>query len=140
MSSVVTNAILQPKAMPEIVAGQPIEVVALKSFADVIALFESKREILLAAQLTRGVRLVRFEEGRIEFNPEKGAPNDLASQVGKNLTKWTGQRWIVSVVNAAGDKTLYEQAEDKAKAEPLVKALLDAFPGAKIDRIVKAET
>jgi DNA polymerase-3 subunit gamma/tau len=59
--------------------------------------------------------------------------------VGKLLTQWTSQRWMVSVVNAAGDRTLYEQAEDKAKADPLVKSLMDAFPGAKIDRIVRAD-
>jgi DNA polymerase III subunit gamma/tau len=129
----------QPKAMPEPVAALPVEALALKTFTDVVALFETKREILLAAQLMRGVRLVRFEQGRIEFNPEKGAPQDLAGQVGKLLTHWTGQRWMVSVVNAAGDKTLYEQAEDKAKADPLVKSLMDAFPGAKIDRIVRAD-
>ena len=140
MSGGVATAASQPRPMPEPLAVLPAEAVALKSFADVVALFESKREILLSAQLTRGVRLVRFEEGRIEFNPEKGAPNDLAGLVGKHLTKWTGQRWIVSVVSAAGDKTLYEQEEDKAKADPLVKSLLDAFPGAKIDRISRVET
>jgi DNA polymerase-3 subunit gamma/tau len=127
------------KPIPEPVAAQPAEVLALSSFADVVALFEKKREITLAAQLSRGVRLVRFEDGRIEFNPERGAPNDLAGQVGKLLTQWTGRRWMVSVANAAGEKTLYEQAEDKAKAEPLIKSLLDAFPGAKIDKIRRAE-
>jgi DNA polymerase-3 subunit gamma/tau len=127
------------KPVPEPVAAQPAEALALSSFADVVALFEKKREIMLAAQLLRGVRLVRFEDGRIEFNPERGAPNDLAGQVGKLLTQWTGRRWMVSVANAAGDKTLYEQAEDKAKAEPLIKSLLETFPGAKIDKIIRAQ-
>jgi len=129
----------QSRPIPEPVAAQPAEVLALSSFADVVALFERKREVTLAAQLARGVRLVRFEDGRIEFNPERGAPGDLAGQVGKLLTQWTGRRWIASVVNAAGEKTLHEQAEDKAKAEPLIKSLLEAFPGAKIERIHRAE-
>ena len=129
----------QARPAPEPVATQAAEVMALKSFADVVLLFERKREIKLAALLKRSVRLVRFEEGRIEFNPDKGAPADLAGQVGKHLTQWTGQRWVVSVVNAAGDKTLHEQDEERAKADPLVKSLLEAFPGAKIDRISRAE-
>ncbi|MSO97111.1 MAG: DNA polymerase III subunit gamma/tau [Rhodospirillaceae bacterium] len=129
----------QSRPIAEPVATQTTEAVALKSFADVALLFERKREIKLAALLKRSVRLVRFEDGRIEFNPDKGAPADLAGLVGKHLTQWTGQRWVVSVVNAAGEKTLYEQDEERAKADPLIKSLLEAFPRAKIDRISRAE-
>jgi DNA polymerase-3 subunit gamma/tau len=127
------------RPVPEPVAAAPAEALALTSFADVVALLERKREIVLAAQLARAVRLVHFEQGRIEFNPDKGAPPDIAGQLGKLLTQWTGRRWIVSVVNAPGEKTLYEQAEDKARAEPLIKSLLDAFPGAKIEKILPAD-
>ncbi|MBL8628139.1 MAG: DNA polymerase III subunit gamma/tau, partial [Rhodospirillaceae bacterium] len=91
----------QPQAVAVPVAAQPAEVVALNSFADVVALFEKKNEVGMWAALKRGVRLVKFEQGRIEFNPEK-APSDLAGQVGKKLTQWTGQRWVVSVSNAPG--------------------------------------
>jgi DNA polymerase-3 subunit gamma/tau len=129
-----------PVAMPPAPQSAPQpEPVALQSFADVVALFERKREIRLSALLKRGVRLVRFEDGRIEFNPDKGAPADLAGQVGKMLTQWTGKRWMVSVVNAAGEPSLYEQEVAKAKADPLIRSILEAFPGAAIDKIIHAE-
>ncbi|MBL8631445.1 MAG: hypothetical protein JNM81_17550, partial [Rhodospirillaceae bacterium] len=48
-------------------------------------------------------------------------------------------RWVVSVSNAPGEKTLHEQDEDHAKEDPLIKSLMGAFPGAKIDRIVPAK-
>jgi DNA polymerase-3 subunit gamma/tau len=104
----------------------------LATFPEVVALFEQKREARLATHLKMHVRLVRFEPGVIEFNPAKGAPPDIAGQIGKFLTQWTGQRWVVSVVNTAGKPTLYEQQIEQAKAIPVVKALLDAYPDADV--------
>jgi DNA polymerase-3 subunit gamma/tau len=112
---------------------------ALMSFADVVKLFEQKREAPLAAQLKRMVRLVRFAPGVIEFNPAKGAPSDLAGRVGKILTQWTGQRWVVSVANAAGEDTLHDQEIAAAASDPTVRAILEAFPGAEVEAIRKAD-
>ena len=109
------------------------------SFTEVIALFERHREAKLATYLKRSVHLVRFSVGLIEFNPERGAPSDLAGQVGKFLTEWTGQRWVVSVVNTAGEATLHDQELTQAKSDPLVKSILDAFPGATIEAVRPVE-
>ena len=94
---------------------------------------------MLAAQLLQDVHLVRFEPGRIEFRPGPHAPETLAKRLTKHLGEWTGERWIVSVSQAEGEPTLAEQqrALEEAKraellADPLVKAALEAFPGAKI--------
>ena len=110
-----------------------------QSFAAVVDLFTEKREAVMATHLKRHVHLVRFESGLIEFNPDKNAPKDLPGQVGKLLTQWTGQRWVASVVNTAGQTTLHEQELEHAKADPLVKSILDAFPGATIETVRKAE-
>ncbi len=112
---------------------------APESFAAVVALFDSKREAMIAAHLKRHVHLVRFETGILEFNPDKGAPKDLAGQVGKLLSQWTGVRWVVSVVNTAGEATLHDQEHAAAKADPLIQSILDAFPGAVIETIRKAD-
>jgi DNA polymerase-3 subunit gamma/tau len=106
-----------------------------QSFAEVAALFDQKKYAMLAAQLKHNVRLVRFDQGAIEFNPDKNASKDLAGQVGAHLREWTGQRWMVSVVNTGGDATLHDQEVEHAKSDPLVKSLLDAFPGATISAI-----
>ncbi|MDX2221204.1 MAG: DNA polymerase III subunit gamma/tau [Rhodospirillaceae bacterium] len=109
------------------------------TFAAAADLFEKHREVKLAALLRRNVHLVKFEPGRIDINPQKSVPSDVPGQVGKLLGQWTGQRWMVSVVGAPGEKTLHEQILDRARAEPLVAAILDAFPGAAIDNIRRAE-
>jgi len=105
------------------------------AFADVVKLFNKRREAVLATHLHRNVHLVRFEQGLIEFAPGRLAPGDLAGQVGKLLTAWTGTRWVAGVVNAAGQPTLYDQEIAAAKADPLVKSILDAFPGATVEAI-----
>jgi len=110
-----------------------------QTFAGVVELFETKREVVVATHLKRHARLVRFDAGLIEFNQDKAAPKDLAGQVGKLLTQWTGQRWVASVVNAAGQPSLHDQELEHAKSNPLVKSILEAFPGATIEAVRRAD-
>jgi DNA polymerase-3 subunit gamma/tau len=127
-------------SQPAAVAQPTAEAIAQpQSFAEVVKLFVAKREAILSTHLHRNVHLVRFEQGLIEFKPGRLAPSDLAGQVGKMLTAWTGQRWVVSVANAGGAPTLYDQEIDAAKADPLVKSILEAFPGATVEAIKPAD-
>ena len=73
-----------------------------RSFTEVVALFESKREARLVNALMHHVHEVRCEPGLIEFRPEKTAPTDLASRLSDLLGKWTGRRWIASVSQRRG--------------------------------------
>ena len=130
----VPHAVAAPQPTAEVqVQPQP------QSFAEVVKLFVAKREAVLSTHLHRNVHLVRFEQGLIEFKPGRLAPSDLAGQVGKMLTAWTGQRWVVSVANAGGATPLYDQEIDAAKADPLVKSILEAFPGAVVEAIKPAD-
>ena len=74
------------------------------------------------------------------MRPIEGAPRDLTNKLGELLGEWTGRRWVVSVSGEPGEPTLEEQAEARAaivKSEaarhPLVRAVLEAFPGARIE-------
>ncbi|MBV8428386.1 MAG: DNA polymerase III subunit gamma/tau [Hyphomicrobiales bacterium] len=111
----------------------------LARFEDVIALAHEKRDLALAYALERDVRLVTFERGRIEFEPSPGAKDDLAKTVARRLLEWTGERWLVAVSPASGARSIGERrdlerkgAVEAAKAEPLVRAILERFPGAEI--------
>jgi len=126
----------QPQAAPQSTA----EFDAMpQSFAEVVALFDKRREALLRSHLWSHVHLVAFEPGRIEFRPQDGAPRDLANRLGQLLNEWTGARWIVAVSQAGGAPTLAEDAARRAgalrnevAAHPLVQAVLETFPGATI--------
>jgi len=109
-----------------------------QSFSEVVVLFEQRREIQLASHLRRGVRLVRFEPGRIEVQLTKGIPKGLVGRVGKLLSQWTGKRWVISVSNQNGETTLHEQTMAAITADPLVRSLLDAFPDAAIQDVGSA--
>ncbi len=113
--------------------------VALVSLADCAQLAAEKRDIPLKVAIERQMRLVKFEPGRIEFQPTSEADPDLAGQLGRKLTEWTGMRWIVTVSSAQGRPTLHEEREatqaqllSDARSDPAVAAILSAFPGAKV--------
>ena len=123
---------------------------APQSFTEVVALFEKRREALIRSHLWSHVHLVAFEPGRIEFRPEAAAPRDLANRLGQLLGEWTGTRWVVAVSQAEGAPTLAEVAarrdsevRNEVAGHPLVRAVLDTFPGATIaavrDRFAPAE-
>ena len=116
------------------------------SFDAVVELIRERRDMKLLYEVEEGLRLVRYSPGRIEFEPAPGAANDLAARLGQRLQGWTGQRWGVSVVSSGGAPTLAEvrdagkrQAEAEAMTNPLVQAVMAAFPGAKIAEIRSAE-
>ena len=118
---------------------QPVHDPMPQSFAEVIALFDKRREALLRAHLWSDAHLVHFEPGRIEVRPASGAPRDLTNRLGQLLSEWTGSRWLIAVSEAQGEPTLREQEEARQRdlrnevtSHPLVQAVLEAFPGATI--------
>lgn len=109
------------------------------TFEAVVALFAERREALIQAQLETYAHVVRLEPGRLELRLDPGASADLANRVGQLLSEWTGQRWIISLSTAVGEKTLTEKREaaeldrfERARGLPLVLAVMSAFPGAEI--------
>ncbi|MDP6120409.1 MAG: DNA polymerase III subunit gamma/tau [Rhodospirillales bacterium] len=118
-----------------------------QSFADVVTLAAERKKAILHANLINNVHLVRFEPERVEFRPGEHAPPDLANQLSTFLNTVTDRRWVVTVSREAGAQTLREQEADgkshaKAAAakHPVVKAILDTFPGATIADVRGVET
>jgi DNA polymerase-3 subunit gamma/tau len=114
----------------------------LVSFRDVTALVADRREAMLHAHLIHSVHVVRFAPPVIELRPQPEAPRDLAARLGALLTEATGTRWTIALSTAEGAPTVAEQgsAADAARRtaaadHPLVRAIMDAFPGARIDTV-----
>ncbi len=112
---------------------------ALKSFEDVIALAAERRDLGIKSALERDVRLVRFEDGKLEIALEQSARPTLVGELSRKLNDWTGRRWMVAVSAQPGAPSLRAQAEmrkaelkDGVRADPLVQAVLARFPGAEI--------
>jgi DNA polymerase-3 subunit gamma/tau len=135
-------------AMAQAVAPAPVPAgPQLQRFRDVVALVAERREALLHALLLHSVHLVRFAPPVIELRPEPDAPRDLASRLAALLSDATGQRWTIALSAAEGEPTLAAQgnAADHARRvaaaeHPLVRAIMDAFPGARIETVHDAST
>jgi len=128
-----------PEPAPEPV---PAAAPTIASLADIAALAAARREATLAAHITSRVHLVRIEQGLLEIRPDEDAPRDLCPRIAALLSEATGRRWTVAVSAEAGAPTLAELERAEAarirlsvEREPLVRAILEAFPGATIEAI-----
>jgi DNA polymerase-3 subunit gamma/tau len=114
----------------------------IATFRDAVAVAAAHRQAMLHAHLLHSVHLVRFAPPVIELRPEAEAPRDLAAKFAALLGEVTGTRWTVALSTAPGEATLAEQGEaaatarrTEAAAHPLVRAVLEAFPGARIEAV-----
>ncbi len=133
---------LQPAAddVPQAKASE--DVVHLADFKAVAQLAEQHKELGLYSDLVASVHLVKFEQGTIEIRVGAGADKSVANRLSTKLSDWTGQKWVVVVSNEAGAPTLSQQDADRqaqrmaqAADNPVVQAVLDAFPGSKIAQV-----
>ena len=111
----------------------------IDSFEALIALAAEKRDITMKMALERDVRLARCEDGQLEIALEASAPKTLVHDLQRKLTGWTGKRWMVVVSQEQGGSTVRAQAEARqaelergVQTDPLVQAVLNRFPGAKV--------
>jgi DNA polymerase-3 subunit gamma/tau len=112
---------------------------AFRHFRDVVDFIGEKRDVKLKEELERYVRPVRLSTGSIEIALEPQAPAGLAGELARKLEAWTGERWMVSISNDPGEPPLRQQARARrdslfleAREHPVVKAVLDKFPGSGI--------
>ena len=110
-----------------------------KSFEEVVALAEEKRDLKLKHALSEQVRLVRFRPGHLELNPLGTAPKELGQDLMRKLKSWTGRVWIVALSGDDGAAPLGVQRREREAREierirdhPDVKQVLQHFPGARI--------
>ena len=69
-----------------------------RSFEELIALAGEKRDLGIKSALERDVRLVRFEDGRIEIGARaERARRRWSAIFRRSLRDWTGRRWMVVV-------------------------------------------
>ncbi len=124
---------------PVAASAKAVPAIRFQRFEDLVAYVGLKRDLPLKLALEREVRVIRFEPGLLEFEPTPDAPRTLAADIGRKLSEWTGERFMVSLGRGATSQTLAEQQDaarlkqkSDAKSDPLVAAVLARFPGAEI--------
>ena len=113
-----------------------------RSLEEVAELAGQMRDIKLKMQIENLVGLVRFEPGRLEISLPEDAPKGFTGELTEKMSRWTGRRWIVAVSREQGAVPIgvaaraAEAAEiERLKANPALKAVLDAFPEATIKAV-----
>ena len=123
-------------------AARPVPAAAASlpaSYTDLVTLFRDRTEPQLAHMLGDDLRLVEFAPPLLVLATGKRTRQDLLPGIAKCLTKWTGSDWTVRFVADGGAPTLREaeltsvaERFDAARADPVVGALIAAFPDAEL--------
>ena len=122
--------------------------VELKKFSEVVSLIEKQSEILVAYHLKNSFRLVSFSEPKSQTsvgNIELQSINDnheskkILWSASKTLELITKKRWILSISNKIGLKSLQEVEDEKKnknieklKNEKLIKKILEIIPSSEV--------
>jgi DNA polymerase-3 subunit gamma/tau len=129
-SDPVAQSAPQPQSAPAL---------AIRTFAELVALAADRRDIQMKLALERDMRLVRLEDGQLEIALEPSASKVLVNDLSRKLQQWTGRPWVVVISREQGAPTLKSVADAQkaeleigVRADPLVKAVLERFPGAEI--------
>ena len=137
-------------ALPQAAVGFPSAMAGSismpKTFADAVALFDEQREAILHSQLYGQVHIVNYAPGRMELRLAPGLPRDFTGKIAQKLQLWTGMPWLIGIANSGGHPTLAERAAavqnaqlQSAAADPMVRAVMEYFPGARIVRVSAPE-
>lgn len=93
------------------------------------------------------MRLVRFEDGKLEVALEPTASQALIGDLARKLNTLTGRRWMVVLSTEPGAPTVKSQIDAQqaeisrgVQADPLVQSVLAQFPGAEIVAVRPRET
>jgi DNA polymerase III subunit gamma/tau len=112
---------------------------AFKTFGDIIAMAQERRDIKFKTDLESYVRPIAVSEGKVELALAEGANPQIANELSRKLEAWTGRRWMVMVAKSGGStpaaqlkKEAKTSALNEAKQHPDVIAILKRFPGAEI--------
>lgn len=88
------------------------------------------------------VRVVRFEPGHLEINAGQSADRELVQRLKSFLEEETGMTWSLALSSKDGSTTVAENkaadaaaARAEAAGHPLVKAVLEQFPGAQVEDV-----
>ena len=127
----------------------------LKKFTKLVEFLEKKSEMLVAYHLRNSFRLVSYSEldgnkDAFHIELENIGANEEAQSIlwkaSKILGKLTNKRWILSVTNNSGFKSLseieqfnYERKVEQIKKEDSIKKILDIIPSSEVTSVKEIE-
>jgi len=128
----------EPKTKPDILYKNR-ENQVIQSFQDLINLTNNQKEVELKFDLERNVRLVKFEQGKIDISFNEDLSKDFIKNLSQKLNDWTGKRWIITLSKEEGQTTIYEiknklkeKLFNEIKKSEVYKKIMETFPDAEL--------
>ncbi len=116
--------------------------VQIKNFEQLLQIVNEKKEVELKYDLERNLKLVSFNNGKIEIGFNEKLNKNFIKTLTEKLHLWTGDRWIISLSKKQGDKTLMEKNKENKESmiknfnqSNLAKDFFSFFPDAKLTEI-----
>ena len=142
------TALLPQPASPSLAPAPETTQPMPETFEALVALFKSRKEMVLGAHLANDVGLVDYAPGRLRYRRGPRAPDGLENRLRRMLDDWTGQRWSVEAVDGGeAAPSLREQREEREAMDrreaidhPAVQAALEMFPGATVEAVRNVES
>lgn len=111
---------------------------------DFIRYLEDNKQARLVYVMKNDIEVTEFGSGVMKFKATDRISSDFMTTVNKFLESSTGQKWSLDIIpgevilSIANIENAQKEADKKNVAEnPLVKAVLDEFKGAKIETLIR---
>ncbi len=89
-----------------------IDGLEIKNFNQLIKVFEEKKELKIKYELENNLRLVSFEDQKIEISFNSNLDKTFVKELSSKLLQWTNKRWIIAFSKKNGSPTLKEQKKN----------------------------
>jgi DNA polymerase-3 subunit gamma/tau len=114
----------------------------INSFEKLVEIANSKKEIELKFDLERNVRVVKFENCKIDISFNEKLSKNFVRSLTEKLKLWTGERWIISLSKETGKSTIFENKEIHKKKiiqdaldSEIYKKMKEQFPDAELSDV-----
>ena len=113
--------------------------IKITNFQNLINFVNKEKEVELKYDLERNVKLVSFSNKKIDISFNERLNKNFVKVLTEKLLLWTGERWMISLSQEKGDKTIYEKNIDKKNHRlkelnnsDAAKKIFSAFPDAEV--------
>jgi DNA polymerase-3 subunit gamma/tau len=131
--------IMQKEPLKELTGEKKSDHLGVSNFLEMVRLFESKKDLLIADYFRHNVSVQSFKPGHISLSVLRPGEDNLHSKIAKLLNAYTGESWIIDTVREGSGVSLAAQEEKDVaeKIETIVETnnlqkITELFPGAKI--------
>ena len=114
----------------------------INSFEKLVEITNINKEIELKFDLERNVRVVKFENGKIDISFNEKLSKNFVRSLTEKLKLWTGERWIISLSKELGKSTIFENKEtfkknllQEALESEVYKKIKESFPDAELSDV-----